>query len=193
MMILKLNNNNNMIDLKSIDKQISNLIKQKRELYYQQDIKSSKKINNNIELIDIELNKLTSLKLSLLNSKYKSEDSERKYKINMIKEQVKQIKKEKRIKIKKYKSRKKKPTNILIGNNYRTLILKALMLSKLNSEEKVVRIVHEWSPNSNLVELRMYVRRLIILIKQRQTGKYLDYEWDKEKYQVVKSCQTRLI
>lgn len=169
-----------------LDARIQELILLKRDLILKEDNhKITKKLfEKQMPLVENELNRLIQTKIKQLWDLQVQRDKEEKQE-----PQVEQSKPKKRRK----KSIKKpvvKPKPIT--DSYSSLIFKALHHPKIDSEAKVVAIVLEWKPGIHKEDLRRQVRNMISGIKNKKDSRYLEYDWDKEQYKVIKSCQTIL-
>ena len=118
---------------------------------------------------------LTLKKIDELESKINN----REQKINKEQKELEQkIEKQKKLN-RRNAGRKQNP------NSYSSLILKALMNSSLDDEDKVVSMVKHWKDN-DVNKIRVQVRNIVSVIKKGKEKRYENYKFDSDKYLVMK-------
>lgn len=163
-------------DDKSLKKKAEKIINEKHELLRQFDKKeiSKRKFNNSIQKYNDRINELIKKRLEL----NKNELHEReKQSVNNKRELTK-----KHNKIK--KSNRERCGRKVDENSYTSLILKALMNPKLDTEKKVIKQVDEWKPGSEYEVLKSKLKTTISNIKHNRTKRFKDYEWNADEYLV---------
>lgn len=169
-----------------LDKKINDIIAEKRDLMIKEDRHeiTSKEYDKKMPLLEEEWRRLNRLKIQILQQELaerEKKDIERK------EETVKKEKLEKKKRIT-HSNVGRKPTN----DSYSSLIIKALQHPKIDSEAKAVAVVLEWKPGTHKENIKKQIHNIIALIKNKKERRYSDYEWEDEKYMVIKSCQTKL-
>jgi len=162
-----------------LDERIHDLILKKRELCLQEDRHEIKKkeFENKWENVDAEWREATQQKINEIKKQLQQKEQVIDSRQKELKEKTEKIKRENR----KNAGRKK------VDNSFSSLIVKALLHPKIDSEEKVIAMVMKWKEGGNKEKLRLQIRNIISNIKNKKQRRFVEYDWDKNKYMVIKN------
>jgi hypothetical protein len=176
--------------MSELDQKISDLIQKRKTLLIKNDKReiTEKEFNEQMPGLQSELRTLTYQKLQemreskpvfgLVKEEPKTEEPK-------VEPERKIIKEKKPIKTVQKKPVKKPEVSQKREDTYVSLILKALQHQKLDTEEKVVSMVHYWKPALHKENIRYYTHNIISLIKT-DNPRFARYAWDSDKYMVIR-------